>query len=53
MRPMILATAALMTLTAPLAAQSVTLPTLTFPTPGTFCGPLQLCTPHVTQDVRD
>lgn len=37
-------------LTASASAQDVLLPTLTFPQPGTFCGPLQLCTPDVTQD---
>lgn len=54
MRSMIFATATLIALSAPLAAQSVNLPTLTFPEPGTFCGPLQLCAPEViTQDARD
>ncbi|UWQ94900.1 hypothetical protein K3728_14545 [Rhodobacteraceae bacterium M385] len=41
-----------LTLAAPALAQEVTFPTLTMPEPGTFCGPLQLCTPLVTQDVQ-
>lgn len=39
-------------LAAPALAQEVTFPTLTMPEPVTFCGPLQLCAPLVTQDVQ-
>lgn len=34
----------------PAMAQGVPFPTLDFPQPGTFCGPLQLCQPLTTRD---
>ncbi len=49
MRPLILAALAATALSAPLAAQNIAFPSLTFPEPGTFCGPLQLCSPEVTR----
>lgn len=49
MRRLTLATVTLITLAAPLGAQGVSVPTLTFPQPGVFCGPLKLCGPLVTQ----
>lgn len=52
MRRLILTALTMMTLAAPALAQGVTLPTLTFPQPGTFCGPLQLCEPLVTRDAQ-
>lgn len=47
-----LTTAVLVTiaLTSAASAQGVSFPTLTFPQPDTFCGPLQLCPPEPTQD---
>lgn len=52
MRRLTLATATLIALAAPLAAQGVSFPTVTFPEPGTFCGPLQLCEPLVTRGAQ-
>ena len=52
MRRLTITALTLMALTAPALAQDVTLPTLTFPQPGTFCGPLQLCEPLVTRDTQ-
>ncbi|WP_224814115.1 hypothetical protein [Hasllibacter sp. MH4015] len=49
MRSLILAAIAATALSAPLAAQSVSFPSTTFPEPGTFCGPFQLCQPEVTR----
>ena len=51
MRPksLILAAFTALTLTSGAAlAQNFTLPNVTFPEPGTFCGPAQLCAPDVT-----
>ena len=45
--------ATLIPMTQHVTAQGVAFPTLTFPEQGTFCGPLKLCTPLVTQDARD
>lgn len=46
MRPTALILAALIAFWASTAlAQDITLPGLTFPAPGTFCGPMQLCPP--------
>ncbi|MBF9045182.1 hypothetical protein HKCCE4037_17700 [Rhodobacterales bacterium HKCCE4037] len=50
MRPVLLAALITLGFAAQASAQSVTLPNVTFPEPGTFCGPLQLCQPDlVTQ----
>ncbi|MBL4628313.1 MAG: hypothetical protein JKY00_09800 [Roseicyclus sp.] len=49
MRRLTLAAITLAALSAPLAAQGILLPSVTFPEPGTFCGPLQLCVPEATR----
>ena len=53
--PLILAaTLSFGALAAPATAQGVSLPSLDFPAPGTFCAPLQLCpAPLVTRDLGD
>jgi hypothetical protein len=53
MRPIILTLAIALSQATPLMAQGISVPTVTFPDQGVFCGPLRLCTPEVTQDVRD
>jgi hypothetical protein len=53
MRPLALAALIAFGFAAQAPAQSLTFPSVSFPEPGTFCGPLQLCTPDlVTQDVN-
>lgn len=50
MRLIALAALIVIGIAAQASAQSVSLPSVTFPEPGTFCGPLQLCQPDlVTQ----
>ena len=50
MRPIILVALIALGLTAQAHAQSVYLPRVSFPEPGTFCGPMKLCQPEpVTQ----
>lgn len=53
MRRLFLAAVTTLVLVAPAMAQGVSFPTLTFPQPGTFCGPLQLCAPLTTRDVQE
>lgn len=50
MRRTVLAVLAIASLAAPVAAQDISFPTLDFPQPGTFCGPLQLCQPMATRN---
>lgn len=52
MRRLTLTAIILAALTTPTLAQDVSFPTLSFPQPGTFCGPLTLCEPLVTRDTR-
>lgn len=52
MRRILIATLTTVVLTGPSIAQDVSLPTFTFPQPGTFCGPLQLCEPLTTRDAQ-
>ncbi|MEJ6391276.1 hypothetical protein [Gymnodinialimonas ulvae] len=50
MRPIALAALIALGLAAQASGQSVNLPSISFPEPGTFCGPMQLCQPDlVTQ----
>ncbi len=49
MRPTLLAALLLLGFAAQATAQSVSMPSVSFPEPGTFCGPFQLCQPEVTQ----
>ncbi|MEX3016196.1 hypothetical protein [Gymnodinialimonas hymeniacidonis] len=50
MRPTLLAALIVLGFAAQASAQSVALPSVSFPEPGTFCGPFQLCQPDlVTQ----
>lgn len=53
MRRIALTAATTLVLATPTPAQDVSFPTLTFPQPGTFCGPLQLCPPVTTRDVQE
>ena len=52
MRRLTLAALTTLALAAPAVAQDISFPVFTPPEPGTFCGPLQLCEPLVTRDVR-
>lgn len=50
MRPIALAALITLGLATYAPAQSISLPNVSFPEPGTFCGPLRLCQPDlVTQ----
>ena len=50
MRPIALAALIALGLTTQAFALNVNLPSVTFPEPGTFCGPMQVCQPDlVTQ----
>lgn len=53
MRRLALTALTLMTLATPSMAQDIQMPTLTFPQPGTFCGPFQLCEPMVTRTAQN
>lgn len=53
MRRLTLTATILAALTTPTLAQDLSFPTVTFPQPGTFCGPLHLCEPLVTRDTQD
>lgn len=50
MRRLALAAVTTIALATSASAQGVSFPTPTFPQPGTFCGPLQLCEPLTTRD---
>lgn len=53
MRRLTLTALTLLALSGPSFAQGTALPNVSFPEPGTFCAPFQLCTPLVSQDARD